>query len=945
MWGPLEPRVRHWKFTVFALLAGCVVFAAAVVQAQRVRIVGGRSSSGPATNGPGEAQPENKVQPVDPTPEQAEKISKLIEQLGAPTLRERDRAMSELAEFGACAIKQVKEAQGHDDDEIGHRCTVLLEVLYSGKAELFLAARRLGMTDKELEQKLSAPDPTPLLLTLEQNAGAGMAPIWARVLTSLSDKPSRFPAALACRKCEGAEGYGGALARAAREIETRQSGSRTSGLVSLVSLLPPQGAEQAIMVLAALSAAESPVARLQQVDEVIRAARALRGIYEAHACLAVLTEENLRALATPGGVKAERLLFAVALALAPAVSQSQLKALKLPSLMELSVIELQEYAALCARSGLAAELLGAIELFSKSAGQERAVTIFAQALGQCHGAALAAFDNLPLAAQLGVLDAWWFVPPAAAAVQPFLLKMLESPQPALRAACAELAGGYRALSTARALAQCALKFEDTLPIALGALAPMADLLAEAAPEALKALTARLEGASMEQSGPLIDVLAASGDAAARLALRARFAKSLAFNELGRAMRMFWGETQSALGAYCGVMRYVALMSGQDESVLERQGFGHGDWVMMRALLARDDAGGFALLETLAANPYIDEGGKALVALALAGKDAKLAPSWSKLLGSTDPRQFAIIAALAVSQTPEGEEFRARARKQALDSPERMALFAAVAMGRGGKVTRDMLLEDLADKPDEYLSRAPVARVVLAGPLPARLVNALATNALLERDTSFPAMRPDDALIMLMNKADVLKLLYGAQADPVPRTPLQISATAALAPTAEAAAIVERLEAAKDGANFELRECARALTGKLSPALARAVLRSPTAGLFEFFVRMRRAQEHEREAALALLDGCTTLGTWHEGETIACFNGSSRYGVEEAGFYGSARAILEQPAPQNGSLLAVMLARHLLGETTGEDGALWWRSRRGLLEFDAAEKRLKIVQLK
>ena len=937
--------MRHWKLTLAAFMAGCVLFAAAVSHsAQRAVGLGGSRSRSTAGNSPAE-EDTSKVKPVDPTPAQSEKIAKLIEQLGAPTLRERDTAMSALAEFGAAAIKQVKEAQNHDDDEIGHRCTILLEVLYSGKAELFLAARRLGMTDKELEQQLASADPTPLLQTLEQNAGAGMGPIWARVLAALAPAASRYPAALACRRAEGIEGYGAVLAKAARDPETRKNPQRSAGLVAMVSLLPPQRAEHAVLTLASLAAAEQPLARLTQIDDAIRAARALRGLYDAASCLQILSEENEKLLTETNGAASERLLAAIVLALTPSATEGQLDAARLPATAAMTQYELDQYASLCARSGLVAEL-GKLLLETQSANADssRRTSIVAHALACCGEPSLDAFDKLPPVAQLAMIDAWWFSPPPALKLQPYLCARLVSSTPSVRTAIAALLAGYRAPSTAKALAECALAFHDTAAAVLAALAPMADLLPSAAPQALAELLKKLENADARARGPLIDTLAQSGSTEAKSALWARWRKNLPMNELGRAIRFFSREPSTAAGAYCAACLLWASRMVTSDSAYLLQHVSHVEWAMLRALLGCDNQAGFALLEALAEDPWANGSGVALIALSLAGKDARLAPEISRSFGEgNDPRQEFLQQFLAISETPAGEEFRARARKLSIESPDLISLAVAVNYKRGGTITRESLLLSLAEKPGDYTAIPPLARLIAAGDLPAAFVRAVGTHVLLERDANYPLLSRDEALLLGTAHLDVVQLFYGTQQEPQPRTPVQLVATAALG-NAPAAEIIARAEVAKNGTNFEWRECARAFVGLLPPSLGKALLRSPAAAPFHVFSLLRSAQAGDVAALRALLDSYTSRGFWHGPESYASVAGGSRYRGDGASVLGAAGAAFAVPLPLEQSALAAPLVRSVLKQEYAGEFEYWWCCRRGLLELDPTSGKLRLREL-
>ncbi len=141
-----------------ALLA-IAVAGVAVLDAQRVvRIVNGR----PVFEDEDEAAkrkqepPKADIKEIQPTPEEHGQIADLIGQLGAPRLAQRDRAMSELAQFEARALGQIRGAKAHDDDEIAMRCNLLEQVILSGQGELFLAARNLGLSIAELNAHLES---------------------------------------------------------------------------------------------------------------------------------------------------------------------------------------------------------------------------------------------------------------------------------------------------------------------------------------------------------------------------------------------------------------------------------------------------------------------------------------------------------------------------------------------------------------------------------------------------------------------------------------------------------------------------------------------------------------------------------------------------------------------------------------------------------------------
>ncbi len=947
--------MARWFYFFLVAVAGGLLFSAAsapAVAQVKIRIRSGPIRPGSSESGaPDGGAP--KVVAVEPTPEQASQISRLIEQLGAPTLRERDRAMSELAGFGASAITLVEGALEHDDDEIGHRCVILLEVLNSGQAELFLAARKLGMSITELQTKLSAQDPSDLLALLEQNSGAGMAPVWARVIASLSPQLQRFPAALACRRAEGPEGYGSVLARAAREKDTRNNTSRVDGMTTLVSLIPPNTADHAAMVLAALPGISDPLQQAMAIDGAMDAACGLRGCYEAASCLSVWANpENNRLLAAldeprpAAGNPRERLLLAVVLALTPQATEGQLNAAMLPPLAAMTPRELEEYCALCARSNLGFVLEKALTTALAMSFDDRRLMSVASGLGQLEDPSLAmqAIDLLPAVGQFALLNAWWLSPPDPEVIQPFLISRVVGKSPTLRSACARLLGGYRAASTAQALGQSALAFADTSPGVLSQLAPMADLLPS---EVLKQLAARLDKADGATCGPLIEVMVSSGDVACGAQLKERWKRRLPRNELWAAVNLLARDEKSASGAFCRGRLFMARIRNALSRPAMMASFSQTDLIMLRRLLACDEAEGFALLAGLAADPFALGSADAILSLALAGKDGPIVPELVKLhAAGNDPRGNGITLALSVSQSPQGDEFRSQTLKRGMDGPDVWALLVAVGAGLGGKITHDEMLAALATTPQDIVKFRQHFEQLMRGPLPAGVVKALATAALFDQESSNLLDVPAVVLLLRYSSLDMLDLLYGAQKEPVPRTSLQIFVTAAMGDATKAKEILGRLEPSKDGSNFATREFARAWLGMTSGPVANAALHMAWRGQHtQALLRARAADEGNISALRALFDGFggNTVSGGQSG-FAGVILGSSRGGDGLAAF-GAGDAALWADAGQFIQMAWAPMCERWLGEKVTGDFAQWWSSRRGLVQFDQSAKRFKLAALK
>lgn len=931
----------RWQTLLLVMLGAGVLFATALSRSMAQRM--SNAAPGYPANSPGSG-PVPKVVPVDPTPEQSARIATLIEQLGAPTLRERDRAMSELAEFGAAAIKQVQAAVDHDDDEIGHRCVLLLEVLNSGDSELFLAARKLGLSITQLQEKLSASDPSSLLTLLEQNAGAGMGPVWARVIGSLAPQSQRFVAALACRRAEGPEGYGAVLVRAAKDPDMRRNATRGQGLMTVVSLVPPGLPEHAALTLASLCGFEKPVEEAMAIERALYAAQGLRGLYEAGACTASLTPENLKAvesLATRPG--RERVLPAILMAMMPAANEGQLRALRLGALHEMTLRETEQYGLLLARSGMAAALRAALQPQSPAL-EERRVALLARALALCAdgAAALEAFDTLSPHAQVAILDAWWFTPPDPEVLQPFLLVRLKSAQPLVRAACAALARGYRAPSTAAALAEAALTFEDTAEAALRALAPMADLL-EA--RDVTRLQERLAKAEPRLRQALIPVLVCSGHEGAEAALKAQWAAYLPGDELRLAVRLFGRRPQTALGAFCAVSFAGAAFARQDLTLFLRHNLTLTDSQLIQTLLGMSDESGFVLLQTLATDPHAPASADALLALAMAGRDQELAPRVAELHSAgNDPRGPLLGLVLALSQSPAGDDFRTQTLKRGLDGPDLQALTAAVLLGRSGRVTRDDLLALVAASPDKF-SKLGSPRLLLAGELPAGAAKAFAHAVLFDNEQARALADPGLLLLLMHCEADVIELLFAGQDAPLPRTPQQLAVTALMGSRERAAEIVARVTVAKDGRDFELREWSRAWLGLTPEPQASAVLNSinPASGWY-LLREARRAGEGQAAALRYILDRFSWDRQRLVPGSLASFVNSGNRSDPAAGGSLSEAAFMGLDH-QEEPLLWRPLVRRWLSEDCGEDFAFWWASRRGLARLDASSGRIVLAKLK
>lgn len=924
----------HWLVRVAVL--GIALWPAAIAEAQ-VRIVVRPSvepRGGPAPQP--EAPPVETVLPIEPSAEEAARIAELIEQLGAARLAQRDRAMAELARFEARALRQVREAKEHQDDEVANRCTVLEEVIQSRQAELFLAARRLSLQPSELERMLAAQDIKPLLDILKARAQPGLTPLWARVLGMLSVRSQVIPAAQLCMSVEGAEGYGMALADAARAPALHPQ--QALGLIGLASMLPPARAQETVETLAFCGMAAGGAEGIQRA---LQAASMLRGLFPAADVLAALRlqEDSRRRLSAEG----HGLRQAVALSLAPPCRPEELRGTGVPALGAMSPLVLSEYLALLRRGGLVNEIENALVSLVTLGASARALSTAGAAWADAVPIERMqkAFSALPGAAQLGALDALWLNPRDPARLQPFLVALLKHSDISLRMAGARGLAQFRAPSTARALAELALVDSTAAQFALESLAPMADLLPAHAPEPLARLVALLPGADLSVRAALIDTLVNTRDAGATKALRETWATHLPRNELLPACVLLATDTTTPAGAFAASL-LLGVESGVDR-VRVFSNLDHRALVLMRALMSGTPEAGFALLRRLCADETSQSRAWAASALSLAGQDGDLVQDWiRRLVGETpDAQPHTLMMGVALSVQQAAEDFRRRALQQGATSPHLQAVLIAVYAGRSRTITRDQMLRGLFDTPANARNWVGYAGA-LNGPIPADAMKTIVTTVLFSEEIQ-PLADPALALLVAESGVDVLQLLYGDDANAKPHDAARAVLTALLGEPGRARELIGRAEAAEDGSNYAALQFARAWLGMLEPAQAQRMLRGGTDRTTRVFALRRAAQAGSATALRGLLDRFSVrAGEFAEGATAGIEMVSDRWrgtSVELEGVAGEALGFdnSNRDAP-------TYRLQCFFTETIPADWNAWWGCRRGLLELDASTGKYRFLEL-
>jgi hypothetical protein len=844
-----------------------------------------------------ETKPE--VEAPEPTPEQAKRIAELIVELGAPRLLARDRAMSELAEFEHVALKQVREGQNHDNDEIAWRCTLLEEVILSGQGELFLAARRLGMSIGDLASRLESGNPTELVAELRRNGQGGFAPVWSRLLQRALSMPQIHLWTDLCRTMEGRQGYAQTLMMVCRRVDKDEFDT----VLGWLAWHPPHDAEGALGVLHVLTErADDPAIRSR-----IRALAArYRGLWSSPEVLAARTEH-------------EEAPIALVYALLPSVEQP---VLGLGDLAELSPETALEAYRLLARSGMHAAL--AAELERLQGNDAPAPTQLAAVAGLYAQAApvarvFEAIEHQPLTAALAMLDALRIVPREARATQQGLLAILSQPRAELHGAAIRGLSQLRAPGTARGLAEYAASHGDHA--ALKALAPMAD---ELEAEMLERLESELSGARGDYRVGLREVLALGGDTALHDRLLALWRNGVPSAE-GRAFIWVAAHREDTP---CGAVAAMLLSAGGHIPSEWRMGLvpavAAPTGELFNALLRQpDDAAGYELLRAVAADPANPLASLAARAAAYAGQEGELAELW---LHAQPPHlESFMYQALALSQTPAGAEYRRRAAAQSAQDERFRSLLPAIMLGRANDIdiAEVMIAAVEADLLWSYEARRdrlpPAARRVMAE----RIVRATGSVA--------ARLVPENLLWASRQGLDVTRVMFGSGEAREPTNPRQLVTLALLAKPEVAGEILAAATPREDGTDFLWYRLGQAWLGQGNEQRNAYLLRAADDMPHGLYARARGADTGSTRALRELLDR-HLLGEFYADSTANVEYRNTRWGRSELATNDAGHAAISEPRVRERT--TVQIFQPWLGRAAEGIGADWWQSRRGLLTYDA-----------
>jgi hypothetical protein len=933
-------NVRGKITVIVCVVAGLAILVSAAWAQRVVRIVNGRRVSEPAASNTATEKPAvdpNAVQPVEPTPEEAVRISDLIDQLGDDRLVARDRAMSELAGYEARALQHVRDAKTHDDDEIANRCTLLEEVIMSRQGELFLAARRLNLTIVELNTYLQNEDVTPLLSILRGRAQAGMVPLWARVLARLAGRPQLFPTAELCREIEGTVGYGQALAKAAR---TPEAAPAANNLLLLMAILPPGDPADTVEAMTQL---RFSIGGGEGLEQVLSASVDFRGIYDAATLLAARGGRPEPSMEDQDDAPEVR--FALALNMLASCTDEQLNAANLPAIDAMAPLLLSAWLGVLQRSHINGRIESAMVSVLAAGADTRRVSITAAAYAAVApvGDVIDVFDTVPFEAQLSILDALWLNPREPKLFQPFLIKLLAHEKQGVRAAAAQSLGQYRAVSTAKALLAAALSDAETAPTALAALQRMPELLT---PAQLKSLSVELPKAGLLTRPLIAEILVRAGTADALKPLVEGWKTELPRNELPLAMKVLALSPQTAPGAFA-----AARLADNAGSNVELDAFlvlslDNGDLELLRSLMAMNDADGFAIMRTIAQDENDSSRLDAMKTLAMAGRDGDLIQDWLKRLAGEikDPLGTRVGEAIALSLDPAAEEFKRSTLQQGAASDSIGFVFRSVMAGRSKLVTRDQLIEVLFETPESAQVWSGYWELV-GGALPPRAAANLATALAFAQGANLFA-QPGLALMLADSDVDLLKIMFGDAQAPTPRDQLQLFTTVVLGDPARARTIVEGTQLSQDGSNYVALMIARAWLGLLpgdeSRRLRDGVSGNPS-NTFGAVIRMERARAGDAGALRVLLDafGPDSI-RFQRGETASMQLLDQQWGSPYMNSQGVASAAhMPTATPQ---LMGAAPIASLFKAQPPAAWRDWWACRRALLEFDATSGKFAFTEL-
>lgn len=889
-------------------LAFYLAHAQAVVRLQPAN----RAPGSPA----GPERPADAVPEVEPSPEEHARIAELIEQLGAPHMAQRDRAMGELAQYEGKALGQVRAALKHDDDEIAWRCALLEEVIQSRQGELFLAARALQMSIAELNGHLAANDITPLLSILKARGQPGMATVWAQALGRVAAENRLFIVAELCREVEGPAGYGIALARCALLHGNARS---YRNLLLATMLLPPDHPADALETLVRIRFSDPGAAAL---ESVLSAGEDFRDLYAPRDMLAARQGRLLPGAPEPEG--APELRLALALEMTSRIEAADLAAAGVPPAEQMSPLVLSCWLRLLARSGLHDRLEGTLLSLLANDGAAR-LAAAALASAAPVPAVIAIFDTLPLPAQLAVLDTWWVYPRDPETLHPFYLKLADSDVSALAVEATVALGQYRSPATVRKLVQLLPKHPA---VALDALTPMADLLPSADPQGLEALIAGYPTRPVPARPAHARLLAATGDSRATEVLLAHWRKELTMVELPTAMELLASQAATPAGAWCAAV--AGDQTRGDAAAWMRRAANPTQLAILKNLLLLPPDDGFALLQEIAGDAADHLRSTAATALALAGKDGQLIDEWLRRLGgeAPDPRPHEFGRAVAASATPTAQRYRRDALQQGLRAPGFQWVLQSFHMGRCPELDVADLYAVIAETPEssrQYINAWRWSHL----PPPAGAARNLVTAQLMASPGGI--QDPVQAIWIARSGVDVLELLYGQNENPVPTDAGQSLITAMFADPARAQPILARAQNRDDGANWASLRLARAWAGMLdereNKRLSTAISADPARswGALRF---TGRADSCDVQALRALLD---RLGPqphlFSPTGTASITVMERRWGTGSVQAEGAAEALTATGAEPT---LPHTLLKHWLPGAPADWGS-WWKCRRALLE--------------
>jgi hypothetical protein len=919
------------------LVAGAIACAFSIHYVDGQRVVRIRSMDEPKPADQADtAQDPNAVQPIDPTPEERQLIAALIEQLGSDHLVVRDRAMSELASFEARALGQVREGKQHDHDEISNRCWLLEEVILSKEGELFLAARRLGLSIVELNALLANSDVQPLLDILRTRATAGMVSMWARVLTKLSSRPQLFPTAVLCRDIEGHEGYGRALALAAGSEEAAPA---ARSMQQLLALMPPGDAADTVEALTRLRYA---IGGSRGLDNVMGSALDLRGAYTPAELLAARGGRPDVSWKEPDDAAETRAI--IALSTIPKLAPGQLAAAALPPWPEMSPAMFNVWLSLLMRSGMHELINTTLDaVLQVDADAQRVTAIAAAWAGVAPVSEVAArFDSLPLSAQLAVLDAWWLQPREPVATQRFLLGLLKGTDATLSESAARVLGQYAAPSTAAALLA---QMPRPGSAALEALVRMADVLS---PDQLKQLADALPAAVGATRALIVEALVRARHAAGLEPLVAAWRKNLPAADFVLAVRALALSSDTPAGALASAI--AAELPSDDwqefETELDRLRT-PGELALLRVLLTLDADTGFALLETMAGDVTEPTRLQAMRALAISGRDGALIDDWLKRMAGevSDPLAGSIGEAVSLSMTDSAEQFRRNTLQQGAGAPHIHVVRDAVVAGRSRDISRDELIDVLFSTPEGARTHASMWYFATQ-PLTPRAALNLANAVVFSPQGSSMLFSPGLALMLRDSGVDLLSVMFGETRTGEPRDTTQLFATLLLCDRESATAIVGGLTPKPDGSDFMALMIAKAWLGLLdgdnSRRLKSAVSRTAT-NAFGTLARIELAGNGDHAALQSLLDA---FGYEHRryqaGSTASVTLNEQRWGSSGIAAQGVASAAFTPHV--GGPQLSTAQVGAMFKAPPPADWRSWWAGRRGLLTRDPDSGRYTFTEL-